>query len=107
MVMDIDPTFGPDDIIGGIHLLLSWPLSGNALIDVRVCPTASEQSSPLCGRGTSDANGRVELGFGTSLEKKRDDDDTRLRAFGLQAPDFGEPLLANARMKNRFEFLAV
>jgi hypothetical protein len=67
--------FGPNQVIGAGRFRFHRPLSLEALLDLFGRPTARLEPLLLCGGGTSDTDGQIQLGFCLSFEQERDHDD--------------------------------
>lgn len=102
----VEAGFGPDKVVGEVHLLLDGPLGAEALADLLFGPTAGDESLPLAGGRTSHADDAVELRRGACFVEQRDDHDAAGSLLGLPEGDVGLPQFANAWMDNRFEGLA-
>ena len=104
--VDVDGGFGPDEEISGLDLLRCGPLGGKALGDLFGSPAAGKQPALLGPRRAGDADRHVAFLFRVSLEQERNDDGGEPVALGSPGEGLCQPTLANAGVKDTFEFRA-
>ena len=101
----IETAFGPDDVVGEIHLLLRRPLGGEALVDLFLGPTARQQTLALAGRRAGHADDGVEMGRRSRLEEEWNHHHAQRALLGLPLFDMLQPAGADAWMENVFQLL--
>ena len=98
---------GPDQVIGGGHLLFDGPLGLEALLDLFGRPAAGPEALLLRRGGTGDTDSRVQLGFGFGLEQERNHHDgqrtalrpARSRPGRARAPGCGDGGSSSSRWR--------
>jgi hypothetical protein len=105
--MQRERAFRPDHEVRGGDFFVEGPLGSDALVDGVGRPAAFGEAGTLRGVGTRNTNGVREVFGGGGLEKKGDDDDDGALAFAAPFLDMIKPALADARMEDGFELLAL
>ena len=103
--VNVQRTFGPDKIISFGNLLFDGPLRLDALFDLVGGPTARLEALALSGSGTSNADGSVEICFGMSFVKERNNHRRNVLGFATPDLDLCAPDVADAGMENGFKLL--
>src|SRR5689334_14837771 len=104
--MNVERSFGPDDVVGASHLLFGRHLRHNTLLNLLSRPAAGLESFFLGFGGARDADHGVELGFGFRLKQERNSHRSQWSVSFSPLVHLREPESANTRVEDSFQLLA-